>query len=152
MNSPNTQVVVSAATQFALANFIELFHKDAEAAERFNPDQIAFPFLGEVQAIEAFMDERETLNQAIDAFMVEREELVSAVQDQRSIIRSCGDDLMRQKEEIETSNAVLLHVAEYATLLQHRLNSIGISFAPGEDGTPHITVDHAAFDAAFAGI
>lgn len=72
--------------------------------------------------------------QAIDAFMDEREELKARIADQSEALR-----LARYNDELVTNT--LLHTAHYVESLKTKLASVGVTFAPGENGEAVVQVE-----------
>lgn len=92
---------------------------------------------------------KDMLRQELDSQSVYTDGLRSQIDRQHEELTQVSNAYHRRGEDIQTANAVLKHVADYANELQGRLNTIGIYHqADPETGEPRISVNIAQLDAA----
>lgn len=174
MTRKNTLDAASLTHLMKAANAVQLAHDHLVEVTLEDVGQLDLFEAGADQACEDFVAEREELKaqlaEANEGFSTARHELFLAkeqlrqelessrvyTQGLRSEIERLSDELVqvsnayhRRGEDIQTANAVLTHIADYANQLQGRLNSIGISYrADDETGEPRITVNIATLGEA----
>lgn len=81
-------------------------------------------------------------DQAIDAFMEEREYLQADIRDLEALADAHEAVISNLGDAATQANQAFVQIAQYASALQARLNSIGISHVADEaTGRPNLTID-----------
>lgn len=110
--------------------------------------QESLDLTGENQAIEAFMDERASLKDRLNFAQYEIGVLQNQLQNELSVgrMRNAGtehlvDELEAARVNDEHVTQVLLQTAKYVESLRAKLTSVGVTFAPGENGEAVVQVE-----------
>ncbi|MFC3214648.1 hypothetical protein [Novosphingobium panipatense] len=149
--SLNTLASVATAGE-ALAVALEALGANAQSVDQFN-----LPLNGEDMACEAFMIERDELQDEIARLQAEvgglRTQLSQELKGESVYREGLRSEIERLHGEISTANEVFKNITSFASELQHSLNQVGISYVADEaTGLPLIRIDTVRLAAGIQGI
>lgn len=96
---------------------------------------------GDAQAIEAFMDERASLKDRLNYAQYEIGVLETHLTDEMLRVSRMQTQIAQLKKNDELMTEVLLQTSKYVESLKTKLASVGVTFAPDENGEPSVQVE-----------